>query len=170
MAKEPKAVFILSDSGFTEIFYAEFNEKYKSDNSYMDSHFFIRLGDCLMEVTATDYQEHYRARRRQKYLDELATENGDVSFDALTTSEFNGEDALPDTSKDVAEQISHKLMLDKLRECLPLLSENEQFLIHQHFFENMSQVELSRIYGMNQSSVSRRITKILLKLKKLLES
>ena len=41
-----------------------------------------------------DYEEYYRAKRRQKYLDERSAENGDFSYDMLTTDEFSGEDIL----------------------------------------------------------------------------
>ena len=61
------------------------------------------------------------------------------------------------------------MMLDKLRICLLQLSEEERRLIQLHFYDNIPQTEISRLYGMNQSSVSRRINKILLKLKKLLD-
>lgn len=60
------------------------------------------------------------------------------------------------------------MMLDKLKFSLALLSEEERKLIQQHFYEGKLQVELSHIYGINQSSVSRHILKVLQKLKKLL--
>jgi len=62
------------------------------------------------------------------------------------------------------------MMLDKLKSSLALLSEEERKLIQQHFYEGKLQVELSHIYGINQSSVSRHILKALQKLKKLLEN
>ena len=62
------------------------------------------------------------------------------------------------------------MMLDKLKFSLTLLTEEERTLIQLHFYEGKSQVELSHIYGINQSSVSRHIMKILQKLKKLLEN
>lgn len=61
-------------------------------------------------------------------------------------------------------------MTDKLRKAILKLSEEERSLIKEHFFEEKSQVELSRRYGVNQSNISRRIARILLKLKKLLEN
>ena len=170
MAKEPKAVFLLSDGGFTEIPYTEFTAKYRPDEEYMKNHFFIRFGDYIMEVKYKDYKEYYKNRRRQKYLYELAAENSDVSFDALSTAEFNGEDVLTDNTESVADQVSRKIMLDRLCTVMDELSPDERKLIDLHYFKNVSQTDISEIIGINQSNVSRRLTKILIKLKRLLAS
>ena len=170
MAKEPKTVFLLSVDDFAEISYEEFTEKYKADRAYMESHFFVRLGDYLMEVSKEDYEEHYRQRRRQKYLDELAAANGDVSYDALTTAEWHGEDTLLDPSGNIADEVTRKLLLEKLDQVLPLLTQDEQLLIHQHYFLDISEVKLSGMYAVTQQAISKRIAKIRQKLKKLLEN
>lgn len=73
-------------------------------------------------------------------------------------------------AEDIAEGVANTIMLDKLRNSLPLLSEDEQELINLHFFKNVSQVEISKKLGVNQSNISRRIAKILHKLKNLLEN
>ena len=50
-----------------------------------------------------------------------------------------------------------------------MLTEEEKELINLHFYLSIPQTEIAKIYGINQSSISRRINKILIKLKNLME-
>ena len=167
MEYTPKKVFILEDSRYIELSYQEFSARYEYADDYPEK-FFIPLHGMLMEVSEDVYRDFYKSVRRQKYLDERSKENGDFSYDMLTTDEFNGEDILVDETQDIEEIVVDRIMLDKLQQVISLLSEDERTLIHQHFFEEISQKELSRMYGVNQSNISRRILKILQKLKKFL--
>ena len=51
----------------------------------------------------------------------------------ITTPEFNGEDILIDPQKNVQELVEQKLMMDKLRECISLLTDEEQELLRALF-------------------------------------
>ena len=62
-------------------------------------------------------------------------DNGDFSFDALTNDTFNGEDILVDESQPVDEQVVQKVMVDKLRHAMLLLSEDERRLIQGYFLK-----------------------------------
>lgn len=166
MKFEPKKVFVLENGKYIELTYQEFCLRCKTEAACSEKHF-IPLYGMLMEVTGDAYREFYKCRRRQKYLDERSEKNGDYSYDMLTASGFNGEDILVDV-QDVAETVVERIMLDKLRLALSQLPEDEKLLIHQHFFEGISQVELGRIYGIHQSNISRRIVAILKKLKEML--
>jgi RNA polymerase sigma factor, sigma-70 family len=169
MKYAPKKVFVLENGNYKEITYEELCLREKNDESYKNK-LFLPMYGILMEVTKKDYSEYYQEERRKKYISECAKENGELSYNALDTDEFKGEDSLIDSTTDVINQVEEKLMIEKLRKVLPLLSKEEQQLIQEHFFDEVSQVELSRKYGLNQSNISRRIGKILLKLKKFLES
>lgn len=161
--------FVFSPDGYEEITYSELCRRRETDKSYAAKKF-LPLHGMLMEVTPEQYREFYKERRHQKYLRERSEENGDFSYDMLTTEDFNGADILVDDSEDIAELVTRKIMLDKLKNCLSLLTPDEKLLISKHFFEEMSQVELSKEYGVNQSNISRRIGRILQKLKNLLET
>ena len=58
---------------------------------------------------------------------------------------------------------------DKLRKAVDALPEDEKTLIVRHFYNGVPQTELAKKYGVNQSNISRRISKILAKLKIFLE-
>lgn len=93
MKKQPKAVYIIENGGYTELTYEEFCRREQICPLYADK-LFLPLYGRLMEVSKEDYAEFYRAKRRQKYLDERSADNGDFSYDMLTTDEFSGEDIL----------------------------------------------------------------------------
>lgn len=165
MKYAPKKVFILDNGNYTELSYEEFCSLQENDASYADK-FFIPLHGMLMEVTEETYRDFYKAGRRQKYIDERSVENGDFSYDMLTTADFNGEDILIDTSQEIDEAVIHKIMLDKLHDSLVLLSDDEQKLINALFFRNLSERELSAETGIPQKNDKRPKTPYPYKTKK----
>ncbi len=46
----------------------------------------------------------------------------------------------------------------------------QEDILEEHFIKGISQVELAGFYGVNQSSISRKISRIVKKLKKFLEN
>ena len=169
MKYAPKKVFILENNEYVEITYEELCHREATDKSYEDK-LFLPLHGMLMEVTEDVYADFYRDQRRQQYITARAIANGDLSYDALNTDEFNGDNILVDPDENVAEQVAQKMMIEKLRRVLPLLSEEEKLLIHRHYFEDIPETELAEIYGITQQGISKRIKKIREKLKKLLEN
>lgn len=168
MKKQPKTVYIIENGKYTELTYEEFHHREQTCPLYADK-LFLPLYGRLMEVSKKDYEEFYRARRRQKYIDERSAENGDFSYDILTTDDFNGEDILIDTSQDIGDAVIHKIMLDKLSSSIILLSDDEQKLIREIFYEGLSERKLAEKYGVSQVAIHKRKNKILDKLKKIIE-
>ena len=165
----PKKVFILENGKYKEIPYSELQELEQSDKSYAEK-FFLPLYGMLMEVTAEMYKAYYKDQRRQKYIDERSLLNGDVPYDALDTDETLGAEVFADTKTDVEAAVINKMTVAELRKAFLLLSPDEKKLLIEHFFDEKSQVELSKQYGVNQSSISRKINRIIAKLKKFLEN
>lgn len=168
MKKQPKAVYIIENGGYTELTYEEFRRREQICPLYADK-LFLPLYGRLMEVSQADYEDFYRMKRRQKYLDERSADNGDFSYDMLTTDEFSGEDILIAKQPDVCDTVVESMMTDKLRKAVRSLRKDEQKLITEHFYEGVSQTELAQKYGVNQSNISRKIGRILVKIKKLME-
>ncbi len=161
----PEKIFIKENNKYIEITYTQFC----NDPSY-ENRLFLPLYGMLLEVTKADFDEYYKAYNRQIYLDSSSFRRGDISYNSFDSEDFNGEDFLIDESTDVAEQATLNVMLDKLNEILDYLDDCERWLIDQHFFNEISQTEIAKIHGVNQSSISRRIGKILEKLKKLIDN
>lgn len=168
MKKEPKAVYIIENGGYTELNYEEFRRRVQICPLYADK-LFLPLYGSLMEVSKEDYEEYYRQRNRQIYIDRRASRNGDVSYNALTTDEFNGEDILIAEQPDVCDTVVESIMTDKLKEAILKLTDEEQLLIYRHYYADIPGTELAEIYGVSQQAISKRIAKIRVKLKNLLE-
>ena len=168
MKKEPKAVYIIENGGYTELTYEEFRRREQICPLYADK-LFLSLYGRLMEVSKEDYEEYYRQRNRQIYIDRRASRNGDVSYNALTTDEFNGEDILIAEQPDVCDTVVESIMTDKLKEAILKLTDEEQLLIYHHYYADIPGTELAEIYGVSQQAISKRIAKIRAKLKNLLE-
>ena len=117
--------FIKTDNGYEEITYEELLRREEADPSYKGRRF-LPLHGMLMEVTLEQYRDFYKERRRQKYLYERSRENRDISIDMFTTEQFNGADILVSDGMDIEEQVTYKLLLDKLHSCLSLLTDEEQ--------------------------------------------
>lgn len=169
MKYEPRKVFIKVNDTYKELTYQEYCHLKIRDTTYEDKRF-IPVQGMLLEVDEQTYKEFYRDKERNRYLKKLDIENSLCSIDALDNEDNNGIDFISDTSKDIAEAVSDKLMLDKLRECLFLLSDDDRKLIIQHYFEEVTEVELSKEYGVSQQAISKRLRKIREKLKRMIES
>ena len=169
MKKQPKAVYIIENGGYTELTYEEFRRREQICPLYADK-LFLPLYGRLMEVSKEDYEEYYRQRNRQIYIDRRASRNGDVSYNALTTDEFNGEDILIAEQPDVCDAVVESIMTDKLKEAILKLTDEEQLLIYRHYYAGISGTDLAEIYGVSQQAISKRIAKIRAKLKNLLEN
>ena len=167
MKYSPKQVFIKENDNYIEISYQAFCE---GQNNVFKDRFFISLHNMLMEVDEAYYTEFYREQRREKYLRERAIEKGDIYYDSLDTEEFNGEDILVDPDEDVAQQVTDKLMAEHVRYVVSLLPDDERLLIHRHYFENIPETELAKIYGVSQQAISKKMVKIRAKLKNLIEN
>lgn len=168
MKYQPRKVFILEDGSYQEITYQEHCEKRQSEDSY-PNRYFIPLQGMLLEVSREIYSEFYKEKERERYLRKLDQENRLLSLDVFDRVEERSTDFLPDTFTDVAESVMNQLLLERLRECISLLCPEEQKLIRQHYFDEITEAELSREYGITQQAVSKRLKKTREKLKNLLE-
>lgn len=168
MKYAPKKVFIKDNENYIEITNEEHERRKTTDNTY-GKRKFIPLHGMLMEVNEEFYKDFYRQKDRDEYLT-WRTKNKDVSYNDYDTEDCSGEEILVAPDEDVATQVTDKLMIEKLRSVLPLLSEEERLLIHRHYFENIPETELEKIYGISQQGISKRIKKIREKLRKLIEN
>ena len=120
-------------------------------------------------MSADAYKSFYKDKLRHKYLNERSDDNGDFSYDMLTTDEFNGEDILVDEVADTAGQAEKNLLLDKLRQTITLLSADEQRLLHQLFKQRLSERTIADMYSVSQVAIHKQKTRTLAKVKKLLK-
>ncbi len=170
MKTVPIEVFIFENGQYVSITNNEHELRKATDPEYAKRSFYPIQGR-LMEVSKQDYDELYRADERMRYVKAVEIKKGQLSLDAFFDDEDDeATDFIPCDDEDIAEQIADKLMIEKLRSVLPLLSEDEYVLIHKHYFENIPETELAKFYGVSQQAISKRMLKIRAKLKNFIEN
>ncbi len=169
MKYAPRKVYIKEGGGYTELSYKEFCRRKETDMTYAGK-LFIPVQGCLIETEQSHYVEFYRDKERWRYLKKLDTDNSLLSLEAFEDNDDSRIDFIADEAVNVEETIIHKMMLDKLKSALNLLSESEQALIQAMFFEGLSERELAKKEGVNHNAVHKRKIRILTKLKKIIEN
>lgn len=165
---KPRKVFILDNGEYRELTCEEF-EMYKENEPAYGSKLFIPVQGCLVETDRTHYNAFYRDKERQKYLRFLDRKHGLLSIDAFDSNDDNGMDFLQADVEEVSEMVAHSQLLEELRKVVNSLPENEKALITGHFYDGISQTELAKKYGIHQSNISRKINRILWKIKNLMK-
>ena len=165
MKYAPRKVYIKESGGYVELSYTDFCRRRQADQTYMDK-LFIPVQGCLLEVVKEQYTDFYRDKERWRYLQKLDTKNSLLSLDGFVDDEGNALDFIADEAVDIAEAVVNAVMVDRLKDALPLLSDIEQTLIQAIFFDGFSEREVGLRLGITQSVVNKRKIKILAKLKK----
>lgn len=161
--------FVFSPDGYEEITYLELCRRRDMDTDYQERKF-IPLHGMLLEVTSEEYIRFYREQRHQKYLEERSASNGDISIDMITIDTFNGADILADPKEAVDELAIRSVLVDKLKECLSLLTDDELALIHALFYEGMTERQYADQKGIYHNAVHKKKKRILKKMKNFLEN
>ena len=122
------------------------------------------------EVSKETYQkfkrEYDHARMLQRYENEVYV----FSLDAMATEQTTGYDVIADLGVNVEETAVHNLMIEKLRDTMKKLDDEELDLIKQIYVDEKTQREIAAELGISQNAVNKRKIKLLNKLRKFLES
>ena len=130
----------------------------------------IPVQGCLLEVVREQYTDFYRDKERWRYLQKLDPKNSLLSLDGFIDDAGNALDFIADEAVDIAETVVNVVMVDRLKDTLPLLSDSEQALIQAIFFDGLSERAYSEKQGLSPSAIHGRKMKILRKLKRIIES
>ena len=127
-----------------------------------------------VEVPPERAKRYEAEKRRRRYLYSVMEEL-DISITSLDVvldaeSEMvNGEHALPSLIVSVEEMLIDKIEKEELHKAIKKLTKEEQELIYFHYFENRSETDLAKAYGISQQAISKKIRKIREKIKNLLK-
>ena len=146
----------------------------------------VSINGQLVEVTEEQYLAYYRSERRMRYFErdiktETAIRDKDGNIIGYAPSKEDSLDRLlekggdfADESESVEDKTIREKMLEKLREVLDELTNDERELIDALFFANggdgMTEREYAKLKGVKQQSVNERKRRILGKLKNILEN
>ena len=135
--------------------------------------FYIRIGNQVEQVTEEVYREYFKMDRRERYLEERDLVHGRFLYSQFDNvyEDVLGEEMIADSlAEDLCDAIVSKIMIEKLKECLSLLSDEDLNLMIQLFYEEKSQRQLSEESGVPVMTISDRKNRVLKKLKKTMEN
>ncbi|WP_409968478.1 hypothetical protein RFF05_00375 [Bengtsoniella intestinalis] len=136
-----------------------------------DKIYYIPVNNQLIIVSYEVYQAYYKSKEQEKYQEKKKRNYEVLSYHALDSSEFNGEDIIWDRLAPTPEEIviSH-VTSAQLNSAIETLSEEEYNLVQALFFEGSSLRMLARKSGVPLNSLKYQRDKVLRKLKKYLEN
>ncbi len=124
----------------------------------------LEKSDRKMEYQQYDLKvERYRIDYRRQTVTYLPSREDSYERLLEENRQFSAE------NESVEDTAVKTVMIERMLECLNLLTPEEQKLIEELFFQNKSEHELSRQTGIAQRTIHDRKIRILDKLKKLLE-
>lgn len=120
--------------------------------------YILRMGDgTLVEVTREVYLEWYQSRRRERYQQEQKQKYGVCSLEEL---EERGMPVINVTDS-FEETVMKNLCVDKLREVIGNLPEEDMYLLYLLFFEEVSVKEAAQLCGCSRKTIENRKKRIL---------
>lgn len=137
----------------------------------MSKKYKIKFVGYLYEVTKEKHSEMKKESNHSHYLKVQKKKSGIVvhSLDALKEREFSGFEVIADQNIDVAATVVKNLMLHALDKAKEELEPDERLLIKLMYDENKTEEEIGEVFGITQQAVSKRHSKIIQKLRKIMK-
>lgn len=134
-----------------------------------DKTYTLLVNKKRIPVTKEIYKAYYQHKERESYLDKLSEQNN-LSFEECEEKGIQIDYILSQTQESTEDKLIRFEMLSLLSAAMEKLTEEERLLIYLLFFKGKSERELCAMLKIAKTTLHDRKTRILSKLKKLLES
>ena len=121
-----------------------------------------------VEVSEAVYRAYHKEREAERYQNKLIRQN-ELSLERFHEDGVNIDYLILRVQPDLVDRLVHQEQLEALWIALQSLPEDERSLIDEIFFNERSESQVAKSIGINQSTVNRRLSKVLSKLKNLME-
>ena len=121
-----------------------------------------------ISVTEEVYRAYYQLKEREAYLDKLSKQNN-LSFEECEEKGIHIDYILSQAQESAEDKLIRAEMLSRLSAAMEKLTAQERLLIYSLFFKGKSERELCAMLEIAKTTLHDRKTKVLQKLKKLLE-
>lgn len=121
-----------------------------------------------VEVSKAIYYAYHQARETERYQNKVARQF-ELSLERFQEEGVHIELQFTLYQPTVEDKLIAQEQLQKLKSALATLEPEEKLLIHELFFNEKSESQIACDFGVNQSTISRRLAKTLLKLKYFME-
>ena len=135
----------------------------------MDKKYYWIIDGKYYEVSKETYQKYKKEHDHSKMLKEYENEVHIFSLDAMAAEDITGYGVIADTNVNVEDEAIHNIMLSNLRKARETLSSDEQLLLTLLYDEGQTMGEIGKALGVSQQAVSKKHSKIITKLKKILK-
>ena len=135
----------------------------------MDKKYYWIIDGKYYEVSKETYQKYKKEHDHSKMLQEYENEVHIFSLDAMAAEDITGYGVITDTNVNVEGEAIHNIMLSNLRKARETLSSDEQLLLTLLYDEGQTMGEIGKAFGVSQQAVSKKHSKIITKLKKILK-
>lgn len=122
-----------------------------------------------VEVSEAVYWAYHKAREAERYQNRLVRQF-EFSLEHFQEDGVNVEFSIARFQPTIEDKLIEQEQLWKLRMALVALTPEERLLIHELFFNGKSERTLSAMIAVPQKTINDRKKRILLKLRKLIES
>jgi RNA polymerase sigma factor (sigma-70 family) len=127
----------------------------------------IRVGDVIFLVTGEEYAKYYAELERKKYI-RKEEQGKKISYEKAL------EDGMPidllsaNPQISVEEEAEKNILIERMLKAVGQLDGSEKTLIHLLFFDEMTTREAARLLGVDHSTIVRRKSDLLKKIKKMM--
>ena len=97
--------------------------------------FFLNMKNVVLECSKEEYLQSRTEKRRSDYLAESKKGWTIISLFAQADKEFTGEEVIPDPDADVEENILHTLAVQRVREVVDALPEEDAALLRALYLQ-----------------------------------
>jgi len=134
-----------------------------------DKTYTLLVNKKRIPVTEEVYKAYYQNKERESYLDKLSERNN-LSYEECEEKGIQIDYLLSQTQESAEDKLIKAEMLSRLSAAMEKLTEQERLLIYTLFFKGKSERELCAMLGIAKTTLHDRKTKILGKLKKILQT
>ena len=134
----------------------------------MNKKYYIFVGNEKIEVDYEVYKSYWQITNRERYLERLDRQNKLLFFSDLST-EYSFEDNIVDKNFDVEKIVETKMLIDRVREAIDSLNDEEREIIERLYYQDESTRIAAEALNLHNTSLIRKRDRILAKLRKMLE-
>ena len=168
MKDNAKCFIKIKKGTYEEITYKELERRREECNIYKNKKF-IPLHKSLLEVSENEYKEFYQEVEQKKYRKRQTRNLKFISINNIENDDVRGKDILVDESCNIEFEVEKKMEIERLRNALLKLTEEEYKLIKALFYDEKTVREYAEIKGIPFASIQYKKKLILEKLKKILK-
>jgi len=150
--------------------FSDSKKNLEMEDKLMEQHnkYTLVVNKNRVTVTKEVYKAYYRCRDREKYLDKLAEENN-ISLEGCAEKGISVEYIISSAEDSMEDTIILKHMIARMLHCVKMLNEPERTLITELYLRGKSERQLSKEIGVPPMTIHDRKSRILKKLKKMME-